>query len=327
VVGDRLDASVSQDISLSGEGLKTHRAAIAHIEAAEHTLTRVRLEAAAEVRHTWVATVVAHQSAVLTADAFALATRLVAATEAKRRVGEATDLDLRLARLEQAKAARDLIDAQAAEATALTALATLVQQPVAAEDLSRDPLDATPADTGLKGERSDILAARSLSDAANADLMRANAAAFSPISLGAFAEQDGDSLVAGPMLGLTLPLWHQNQAERHAASGEVAAMRANLASIEAHARAEIDATTTLRASADAVMGQLGPDLDADAITALQSIEAGFLAGEFDLSTTIFLRAEVIDGRIATLEAIGAQADARIDALLAHDDPALLGGAQ
>ena len=48
--------------------------------------------------------------------------------------------------------------------------------------------------------------------------------------------------------------------------------------------------------------------------------------ELDLPDTVFLRAEVVEGRIAFVEAQGAQADARIEALLAHDDPALLAGA-
>jgi outer membrane protein TolC len=327
VIGDRLEASIAQDVSLTGEGVAAHRAAVARRDTAELALQRARLVAAAEARHAWVDAVVARRREELATQALDLATRMLAATQAKVRVGEASELDLRLARMEQAKAARDRLGAGADKADALTELSVLVRRNVGSDDVDGDPLAGAPPSTAAPAtERSDVLAARSAADAAKARLSSARAATLPAVTLGAFAEDDGE-LVAGPSLGITLPLWHQNQAAKGAASGELAEANAAATSTEARAVAEQETSSARQATADSVMGSLGADLDADATQALDSIERGFAAGELDLSETIFLRAEVVDGRTAFVESLGAQAGARIDALLAHDDPSLLRGAQ
>lgn len=326
LTGDRLEASASQALSLTGEGLAAHRSARARLAAAESALQRARLEAASEVRHAWIAAVVAGQSAALAADAFALAVRLYQATEAKLAAGEVAELDVRLARMAQAGAARDLLDARTAEAEALATLSALVQRPVVAEDLPGAPLQAAPAPGGGQEERSDVAAARAAVEAAEAELARARASILPPVRVGAFAEVEDGAIVAGPSLGLTLPLWHQNQSQTGAARGALAAARATLGATEARAEAERRVSAALVQEASGVADQLGPSLAGDAEAALASIERGFAAGELDLMETVFLRAEVVDGQTALLETQGRLAELRVDALLADEDPALLGGA-
>ncbi len=325
LLGERLEAEISQPLSLTGEGLAAHRAAVARLEATEFGLARARLAAAAEIRRAWVEAAVAHGRANLLAENFELSTRLLRATEARLAAGEASELDLRLARLEQARAAGEWLDASEAERAALTTLSAMVGRSVTAEDLSGSPRDAAPAATG-SGVRADVAAATARARAADLDLRAARAATLPAVSLGAFFEQEGTDRVAGPTLGLTLPLWHQGQARTGAAAGEAAAAQAELASTTARASAEQATSQALLARTETITSALASGLDEDASAALRSVEAGYSAGELDLTEVIFLQTQVVEGQIAVIEVSGAAANNRIEALLAESDRALLGGA-
>lgn len=326
VVGDRIDVSIAQPLSLTGEGLADHKSARARVASADAGLTRTRLAVAAEARRAYIEAVVAHQGATLARQAFELASRQLAATEARVRVGEGADLDLRLARLDQAKAARELLGARAAEAEAFAALSTLAQRSVAGDDLLADPLTAAPEpQAATVDERSDVRAARLALDAAEAAVSRERAAALPPVTLGGFYENDGGNVIAGPSLGITLPLWHQNQAGVAEARGEAGVARAELDATTARAAAE--ARTAAAAHTDAVSTMANvPATSDDAVAALASIEAGVRSGEMDLVTTILLRDEVIAGQSALSEARGELALSRIQLLLATEDESILGGA-
>ena len=64
---------------------------------------------------------------------------------------------------------------------------------------------------------------------------------------------------------------------------------------------------------------------AAARAALGSVEAGYLAGEIDLTSTVLLQTQILDGEVAVVQLEGHVARARLDLLLASEDPALLGG--
>lgn len=325
LVGDKIELSVSQAVSISGEGMADHRSARARVAAAEAGVTRARLEVAAETRSAYIEAVVAQQGAALARQAFDLATRQLAATESRVRAGEAADLDLRLARLDQAKAARELLGARAVEAEALSALSTLTQRPVSAGDLATDPLVAAPEPHAARGdERSDVRAARLALDAAEAAVSRERAAGLPPVTLGGFYENGGGSVVAGPALGVTLPLWHQNQAGVSEARGEAGVARAELDAATARAAAEQRTAADAHADSVATMASVPATID-DAVAALASIESGVRSGELDLVTTILLRDEVVSGQQALSEARGDLARSRIHLLLATEDESLLGG--
>lgn len=326
VVGDKIDVSVGQALSISGEGLAAHKSARARVAAAEAGLTRTRLEVAAEVRIAYVETVVAQHGARLARQAFDLATRQLSATESRVRVGEAADLDLRLARMDQAKAAREVLVARSREAEALATLSTLAHRPLTGGDLASDPLAAAPDPRPAGGdERSDVRAARLALDAAEAAVARERAAALPPVTLGGFYEKDGSNVVAGPSLGVTLPLWHQNQAGVSEARGEAGVARAELDATTARADAEQRTATDAHADAASTMARVPATID-DAVAAMASIEAAVRSGEMDLVTTIILRNEVVSGQQALSEARGGLALSRISLLLATEDESLLGGA-
>ena len=323
VVGDKIDVSIGQPLSISGEGLAAHKSARARVAAAEAGLTRTRLEVAAEARTAYIEAVVAQQGAKLGRQAFDLATRQLAATESRVRVGEAADLDLRLARLDQAKAARELLAARSAEAEVLATLSTLAQRAVNGGDLDTDPLTAAPEPRpGTDDERSDVRAARLALDAAEAAVARERAAALPPVTIGGFYENDGGSVVAGPSLGVTLPLWHQNQGGVSEARGEAGVARAELDATTARAAAEQRTAADAHADAASTMASVPATAD-DAVAALASIEAAVRSGEMDLVTTILLRDEVVSGQQALSEARGDLALSRIHLLLTTKNKSLL----
>lgn len=325
LVGGRFDLSLNQPLSLTGEGLADHRSQRARVRANEAALGRVRLELAAQTRTAYVEAVVARQLRVLAEQFFELATRQLEATGSRVRAGEAADLDLRLARMEQVKVAQSLLRARNDEAAALATLSTLVQRPLTGEDLAADPLDAAPEpQPAADGERSDVQAARLSLEAAEAAVRRERAAALPPVSLGAFVEQEGGNIIAGPSLGLTLPIWHQNQAGVAEANAQAGIARAELESTTARAAAEQQTATFAYSQAVSTLSLVPATAD-DATAALASIEAGVRSGELDLVTTILLRAEVISGQQALAEARGDLAISRLLLLLATEDNALLSG--
>lgn len=324
LVGERLEASVAQPLSLSGEGLAERRSQRAQVAAAEAALTRTRLEVAAEARSAYIDAVVAHQGAALTERAFDLATQQLQATAASLRAGEASDLDLRLARLEQAKVAAELMEARADEAEALATLSALVRVPVQGEDLLEDPLLAAPEPSaGAGAERSDVVAARQGVEAAEAALTRERAARVPQLTVGAFYEDDG-AITAGPTLGWTLPLWQQNQAGVAEARGDLGVAQAELGAAIARSEAERRTATEDHSHALATVRALEASPE-DSRAALAAVEAGVRSGELDLVTTLLLRDEIVAGQTALLASGGALAHARVRLLLATEDAALLGG--
>ncbi|HNC98252.1 MAG TPA: TolC family protein, partial [Myxococcota bacterium] len=302
-----------------------HQSRRARVRASEAALGRGRLEVAAHTRSAYVEAVVARELRVLAEQFFALASRQLEATESRVRAGEASDMNLRLARLEQVKAAQSLLQARNDEAVALATLATLVQRPITGEDLAVDPLDAAPEpQPGGDDERSDVQAARLALEAAEAAIRREQAAALPPVTLGAFFEEEGGSVLAGPSLSLTLPLWHQNQAGIADARATETVARSELDLRIARAAAEQKTATYAYSEAVSTLALVPATAD-DANAALASIDAGLRSGELDLVTTILLRAEVISGQQAMAQARGDLAVSRLFLLLATEDTALLDG--
>ncbi len=331
--GSYLEVEAVQPLSLTGEGFAASRSARAERDAAELSLGRARLETAARARLAWADAAVASGRARLSSQALDLATRLREATEARVAAGEAPVLDLRLARLEEAKAAAGHLDARAQESDALRTLAHVTGLAADDVDAEGDPLDASPAvspseQAQAAGVRSDVAAADRRVDAARAAVGRERAAVFPAVELGAFYERDGDFTQVGPIVGVEVPLWQQNQGGVSSARAELLAAEREAEAIRARAAAERVTSERSLAEMDSTSVVLGQGLADEAAEALASIDAGYRAGELDLLQTVLLRAEVVNGLDAILNARGAIAAARIDYLLAAENGSLIpGGAE
>jgi cobalt-zinc-cadmium efflux system outer membrane protein len=303
--GQKLTGAVVQPLSITGEGLSASRSARAGLEAAEAAAERGRFETAAATRRAYARAVVSREQLRFAEADRALLARLRGIAEARLAAGEGVDLDLRLARLEEARALAAWLGAQE-EATAADAeLAALTgSQPA---DLARDPLSAGPGVSRGTGRRSDVVSAEAATREARAALARERAAVLPAIGLGAFYEQDGGSALFGPAVTVEVPLWNRNQSAVGEARGMLGLAEAEQLSTEARADTEQARAAERLAVAEESLLILSPDI----------------SGEANLADTVLLRSRVVEGQRAWLEARAAVAVARIDVALATESEVLL----
>jgi cobalt-zinc-cadmium efflux system outer membrane protein len=241
------------------------------------------------------------------------------ATEARRGAGEASDLELELTRLEEARAVAGWLEAAAVRIDAQAALAAITGD--AAASAEGDPLSAAPP-PGSPGKRSDVVAAEARVESARAALARERAAVVPALGLGAFVETEGDRTLAGPAVRIEVPIWQQNAAGRGAAKGELAVVEAEAGATRARAAAEQKATEAHLARLGEAGAGLSPGVEASAATASRAIDAGVATGQIGVIDAALLRARVHEGHRGWYAARLAEAEARIDAALAVEDAAL-----
>ncbi len=323
----RAELSATQPLSLTGEGWHARGVARSSVRSAEAALDRARLVTAAEVRLSYIDAVVAIEQARVAQEGTELAGRLRHAVGRKLEQGEASVLDLRLARLAEAQAVTRLLEARQAEAEALRGLAELVATQVNAADLLFDPGAAAPAVTSSSSpeDRSDVVAAEQALKAARAELARQRAAVLPPVAVGVGIEVEDGATFIGPRVGVTIPLFDRNQRGTAAAKGNHAVAESQLAAVRARAKTEQRTGRDRADEAERLAEVVGSDTLDEAARALASVESGVLAGEIDLTTAVLLQGQILDGEAAAVSLRGLVADARIDLLLALDDDALLGG--
>ena len=324
--GSRAELSATQPLSITGEGWHARRAARASVRSAEAALARARRVTAANARLSYIDAVVAIEQARVAQEGTELAERLRYAVGRKLEQGEASALDLRLARLAEAQAVTRLLEARQAEAEALRELAELLATPVDATDLLLDPGAAAPAVTSspISDDRSDVVAAEHAVRVAQAELARQRAAVVPPVAVGLGIQVEDGATFIGPRIGVTVPLFDRNQRGTKGAKGDGEVAESQLAAVRARAETEQQTGRDRADEAERLAQVVGSDAMEEATAALVSVESGFLTGEIDLTTAVLLQAQILDGEAAIVSLRGLVADARIDLLLALDDDALLG---
>ena len=325
--GSRAEFSATQPLSLTGEGWHARGVAQSAVRSAEAALERARRVTAADVRLSYIYAVVAVEQARVAVEGTELAGRLRFAVRRKLEQGEASALDLRLARLSEAQAVTRLLEAREAEAEALRELAELLATPVDAADLLLDPGAAAPAVTSRTSpaERSDVVAAEQALRAARAELARQRAGVLPPVAVGVGVSVEDGATFVGPRVGVAIPLFDRNQRGTKSAKGDQSVAESQLAAVRARAETEQRTGHNRADEAERLAGVVGSDTLDEAEAALVSVEGGVLSGEIDLTTAVLLQAQILDGVAATVSLRGLVADARIDLLLALDDDALVGG--
>lgn len=302
------EASLTQPVSLTGEGLAAARAADAALRAAEADRDHRRQVVAAQARHRLIAAVAAEASLARAQEILRWTTDLRTASEARLATGEVPELEVHLAKLEESAAAADVAAARRELLTAREGLAatTGLAFSVALPD---DPMSAAPLAT-TPGVRSD--SARAEADVAQADaaLRRERAAALPPVAIGVWAQVQavaaspgptGAEVAAwtvGPTVSLNLPVWDGNRAEVARAVGDQAVARSEQASVAARIAAEW-AGSAQRRETLAWVGD-APDPTPEARAALAGVEAALGAGEIGFASAAVLRARILDmwGRAA-----------------------------
>lgn len=328
LVGGPSVVSVSQPVSLTGQGVAMRASASARVQSAQDTLRRTELEVAHQARSAYVDAVVAVRIAEVAQEGLSVSERLSQAVRRLSEEGEVSRLELDLVQLGQAQSATRLLDATSAQADALVALAAVLSQPVTPDALTPtlSGVVPTPSRAG-DGTRSDVAAAQAALIAAERDVGVSRKAALPPLGLGAQIQVEGDEVLAGPTLSMELPVFNRNQADRAAAQGQLGVAESQLLQAEALATTERETAQARDTLAVDTLESLGEAPAVAAERALSAVEAGYLAGEIDLIQAVLLQAQILDGETAVVQLEGHVAQARLDLLLATDDSALLGGAQ
>lgn len=326
--GSRAELSATQPLSFTGEGWHARAVARTSVRSAKAALDRARRVTAARVRLSYIDAVVAIEQTRVAQEGTELAGRLRYAVARKLEQGEASALDLRLARLAEAQAVTRLLGARQVEAEALRMLAELVATPVDVADLLLDPGAAAPAvGSSRSDDRSDVVAAEQALRAARAELARQRAAVLPPVAVGVGVSVEDGTTFIGPRVGVTLPLFDRNQRGTIGAKGDHRVAESQLRTVRARAETEQRTSRTRADEAERLAEVVGSDTMEEAAAALASVEAGVLTGELDLTTAVLLQAQILDGEAAIVSLRGLVADARIDLLLALDNDALIGGAR
>ena len=319
--GSRVTGSLVQPVSITGAGILAARSARANFDAAKAAVERARFETAAMARRAYTLSVLAREQLRLAGEDRALLARLRSVAEARVKAGEGVDLDLRLARLEEARALAAWLDAQAQASESDVELAGIIG--IAPGELMNDPLVAGPAVPGERAPRSDLIAAQAATRAARSELSRERAAILPALGVGAFYEKDNGDEIYGPAVTLELPLWNWNRSGVGAARGSLRLAEAVETSTAARAATEEARTAERLRIAEESLAALAPDIGAEAAPALRAIEALFTSGEANLSETLLQRSRVVEGQRAWMEARAAVAMARIDAALTRQSASLI----
>lgn len=160
-------------------------------------------------------------------------------------------------------------------------------------------------------------------EAARAALARERAESLPAPGIGAFIEKDGERVLVGPSLHLSLPLWQQNAGGRGGARGELEAAEAAALAVRVRARVEQEAAADRLVLLGAAGSSLPPEGSTAADSALLAIEAGVVGGEISPTEAVLLRARIFEGERGSYAARLAEVEARIDAALATEDRGLL----
>lgn len=325
LIGGPTVASVTQPVSVTGAGLQARAAASERVAQAQDTVRRTELEVAHAARSAYVDAVVAVRVADVAERGLALSERLSQAVRRLSEEGEVSRLELDLVQLGQAQSATRLLDARQAQAAALVALSQVLAEPVGAAQLVVDLQVLAPTSAASPSTRSDVAAAQAALRAAERDLSVSRARALPAVGVGAQVQVEGDQVLAGPTLSVEVPVFNRNQADRAQAAGDLSVAAAGVQQAQATATTEQRTAQAQDDLAQDTLRALGGAPQSAADRALASVEAGYLAGEIDLIQTVLLQAQILDGETAVVRLEGHVAQARLDLLLATDDPALLGG--
>ena len=313
--GSLMEASLEQPLSLTGEGLAEARSARAALEAARAEADRARLVAAAEARLAWIRAAEAQARLGMAESGLRALARHREAVEARVAEGNSPGIDLRLARLDEAAAAGEVLAARRDARAARAELAA--RTGIAGAEAEGDPLLAAPA-SWTAGDRADLVAAGSRIEAAEAALSAERAATLPALGLGAFLERDDGISRFGPALTVELPLWAWNSGGRAEAQRDLSVARAESASLEARIEAEQAATGD-----EDLLAHLGATPSEDAEAVLAAVDAAWQAGAIDAMEASLLRARALEAQRAWIAARAALAEARITAALAAGSPDLL----
>jgi outer membrane protein, heavy metal efflux system len=248
----------------------------------------------------------------------ALAVRMLATAERRRKGGDLTDLDLDLAKIGLGRARAALSAARSERAVAVGVLAVLVG--AAPDDTITLAGELAAPELTLaalqRGTRADVRAFAADAAVARAEgaLARANGRPDVGLWFG-YERDEKESIVLGGLL-LTLPLWNRAQADQAGARAKLrGAEQARVAATGMAAREVVDAFEAYTHAREAVAV-----MERDALPAIVDgeglLERSIDAGQLAIADYLLIQQQILDGKHEYLERRLAAAKAALAAQLA-----------
>lgn len=319
VVGGRspeFELSLAQRFEVAGQRGQRINAAITGVRQQEHEVAAAILEAQTAALMALYRAAHAQGVREVTDEALRLAQEVVAAAQARYDAGETAILDVNVARVEEARARRDLLAAEAGLEGTLGLLRELLalssDETVRVETTLRAP-EVPEIDALLSqlSARADLLALGAVAAQSEAELRLAKSARVPDLYGGVgFRREDGEPIV-GLRFGVSLPIFQRHGGAIATASARLTesntALEARRRALDARLRAAHARYVVTRRAAEAFSSAALPLLRENEELVRQSYQAG----KIGLLELLVLRRE---GFAARREALDAQLEASLAAV-------------
>ncbi|WNG42234.1 TolC family protein [Archangium violaceum] len=303
--------SLTQPVEIGGQRGVRRDEAQALRSAAGARLELRRVQLAAEVREAFGRGLATLAQVQLATEATELAEQALQAAEERYRTGDASLIEVNTARVETGRARRERLAAQTRHQVAMGALKLLLALE-ASEPLTLrgtlEPTEVRPTAeeawlSRARNNRADLLAAREELRATEAARRLAARAVIPTPRLGASYSREEDAHIVQGTLGLSLPLFNRNQAERGATLARVTQAQLALEALERRIAQEVQlATARHRAAREAWEAFTGGVLQAARENAELATE-GYRAGQIDFLQLLLIRREALETRRSYIEAL------------------------
>jgi cobalt-zinc-cadmium efflux system outer membrane protein len=319
---------VTQTVELGGKGAARSGIAEGQLRATRARRVRQRDVVAWRAERAFYLVLIAEERVLVAieADSIAIATRTAA--EDRLRLGQSTQLELNVARAAAARDRRIRFEAERERTTRLLEFrAALGAEPgdsvIPVGGVPRfDGAPALPDSLTSRAlrQRADLAGLRAERDAADANLQLARALGWPDPEFGISTGRAEEFRLTFVSVSLPLPLWNRGQGQRATATAIVDRARAAEDSAERAVRREVlDALQALGsavASLDAFDTEIIDRLSENLSLARESFEAG----KISLYTYNTIRHDLVDARLAYLDALAETVDRHYALALAAGDP-------
>lgn len=307
-----LEVALDQSIPIAGQRGLRIEVADALTEAARARLVLRRIQVVAAVREAYARALAAGARLAVSEQADRLSQDLLRAAEERYKEGASSRIEVNTARVERARALRDLVVARKQQIVAKAALGlvtgvsaapswTLIEPARTSTATSRGDVEAEV--TNAVERHPTVVAARADVAAARSTRTLAGREAVPDVRVGASYSREEEASIIKGRLSIGLPVFDRRQAERGVAEAQRTQAEQLLAASEREIALGVrTALLRLRAAEDVAQSFAGDVLKAmDENLAL--ISEGYRAGKIDLFQLLLIRRDTLEARRGYIESL------------------------
>lgn len=319
---------LSQTVELGGKRRYRSSGAGFRLEAAESRRTRLRAVIAWRAQRAFFLALVARDRLATAAEADTVGLALLTAAQDRLQLGSGTQLEVNVAAAAHARDRRTRLDAERQLATAQFELraaigAAISDSLIAEGDLPKFALASASVESVLAESlrrRPDFAAVRAERNAAEAGQGLARSLIWPDPGIGVSSGRAEDFNVTVFSISLPFPVWNRNQGATAAASASLD--RARVAEDSARRAVELEVRDAHQALARAIASRDAFEVQViDRLTENLSLaRESFQAGKISLFTYNIIRRDLVESRLAYLDAMAETVERRYALALATGEP-------